>query len=144
MFRKIHSNRDPKDTLFSELQKEFAVYLDRIAFSITGFLKMNPNLVYTLMLLFLAASMVLSFTILRHREQQPGVSANVMVNPVSDGFGRILETGTALKESIRLKAQIETLIAKDTLTKADSLYLGKAIDRLHQLSIPYEKSTQPH
>jgi hypothetical protein len=144
MFRKIHSNRNPQDTLLSELRKEFAVYIDRINASITGFLKQHPNLVYTLMVLFLAASMLLSFTILHNEGQKPGVSAKVMASPVSEGFGRILTTGAALKESIQLKAQIETLIAKDSLSKADSAFLGKAIDRLHQLSIPHEKSNQPH
>jgi hypothetical protein len=27
--QKIHSNRDPRDTLFSELKKEFSVYVDK-------------------------------------------------------------------------------------------------------------------
>lgn len=144
MFRKIHSNRNPEDTLLTEIRKEFAVYIDSISGAIVYFLKKNPNLVYTLMLLFLGASMVLSFTVLRDKKQKLTVSKNVLLNPAPNGFSRILQTAAALKESIQLKAQIELLIAKDTLSKADSLFLIKAIDSLHQLSLPHEKSNPPH
>lgn len=140
MFKKIHSDRDPKDTLFTEIRKEFAVYIDSISTRIVYFLKKNPDLTYTMMLLFLGASMILSFTIFRNKDPKPEESAHVIVSPITNGFSRILETGAALKESIKLKAQIELLIAKDTLSKADSLFLGEAIDRLHQLSIQHEKS----
>jgi hypothetical protein len=140
MFKKIHSNRDPKDTLFTEIRKEFAVYIDSMSRKIVYFLKKNPDLTYTMMLLFLGTSIILSFTVFRNKDPRPEVSANVIVSPITNGFSRILETGAALKESIKLKEQIELLIAKDTLTKADSLFLGKAIDRLHQLSIQHEKS----
>jgi len=140
MFKKIHSKRNPKDTLFTEIRKEFAVYIDRISSNIVYFLTKHPDLTYFMMLLFLGASMILSFTVFRNKEPKPEVSSNVIVSPISNGFSRILETGAALKESIQLKEQIEFLIAKDTLSKADSLFLGKAIDRLHQLSIQHEKS----
>ncbi len=44
MFRKIHSNRDPNDTLITELRKEFSLYFEKASKTITQKLEQKPSL----------------------------------------------------------------------------------------------------
>jgi len=55
--------------------------------------------------------------------------------PVENGFGQIMEKGSALKEAVALKTHIEMLIAKDSLTSSDSISLEKAIDSIHDIQV---------
>lgn len=137
MFKKTHSNRDPRDTGFTELRKEFRSHIQKFNNWFCGICLKFPKLVYTTMVIGILISFALS--ILLFREEKPkSQTVNVSVKTaglVQDGLGQIMQKGYALKEAITLKAQIETLIAKDSLTSGDSIALGKAIDRLHNLSI---------
>lgn len=138
MFRKIHSNRDSKDTLWSELRKEFAGYISRADERFRHLCLTYPRQVYTAMVLLLIISIVLSFWILRQRKSLPvllSIQKDVHAKPASDGFVQISQKAAALQETALIKAQIEKLIAKDSLDHRDSVMLTKAIDRFHELSI---------
>lgn len=138
MFRKIHSNRDSKDTLWSELRKEFSAYINRADQRFRHVCLTYPRQVYTFMILLLFISMVLSFTLFRERKPVPvtvSIKKQVTTNPVADGFVEISQKAEALQETAVIKAQIEKLIAKDSLDHRDSVMLTRAIDRFHELSI---------
>ena len=140
MFRKIHSNRDNQDTLFSELSKEFAVYISKCKAWFIKICQTYPKPVYSLMVILMLSSFALSFLFIQKTKPKPlavqtQAPAHKMSAPVQDGFGQIMQKGQALKDAIALKSHIEMLLAKDSLSSNDSAALGKAIDSLHDLSI---------
>jgi hypothetical protein len=149
MFRKLHSNRDPRDTLSSELRKEFGVYFGKAENGIRHLLGQYPKQAYGSMVVLMLISMTLSFTMFRHHEAEPVTAARVsappikvpvsagspgLLSPVSSGFDQILETGSALKQTIDLKKQIDMLLAKKELTAADSISLDQAVSQLQQIN----------
>lgn len=140
MFRKIHSNRDSQDTLFSELGKEFAVYIGKFKAWFIKICQAYPKQVYSLMVIIMLSSFALSILFIQktkpqHLIAQTQAPAHKMGAPVQDGLGQIMQKGQALKEAIALKSHIEMLLAKDNLSSNDSAALTKAIDSLHDLSI---------
>ncbi len=149
MFRKLHSNRDPRDTLSSELRKEFSVYFGKAENGIRHLLGQYPKQAYGGMVVLMLISMTLSFTMFRHHDAEAVTVAPVRVpsikvpagsgspgllSPVSSGFDQILETGSALKQTIDLKKQIDLLLAKKELTHADSISLDQAVSQLQQIN----------
>src|SRR5882757_6236406 len=120
MWRRIHSNRDPRDTLFSELRKEFGASFTRISSAGKAALGLYPRLFFGVMLLLLLASAVLSFTLFRH---PAGSVAKIQVhreNPVAVGFGQILLTAAKIRETLQLKHLVDSISAKKQLSPADS------------------------
>ena len=133
MFRKLHSNRDPRDTLLSEINKEFRPYIGKAGKGLTGLLNSHPRFLFTMMVINIVLSAVLSFTVFRHHAPPPKV-VKPQANPVSTGFDQIMRTGEKLKRSIALKRQIDSLTAKKQLSAADSLALEKALDTIQHLN----------
>ena len=141
MFRRIHSNRDPRDTLYSELKKEFSVYVDKSNNVFKRLVCGYPRFVFGLMIALLAASLILAVAL--HHKMLPKDEANklpdVNKTPVNDGFDNIMAAGVALKQTIRLRRQVDSITAKKTLTKTDSLSLLRDLDSLQHIRI-----TLPH
>jgi len=130
MFRKIHSNRDPRDTLQSQLLTEFAPYFEKLMNMITSSLKRKPKLFFGIMISLLAFSAVVSFTIMRNKEPADKKAKSVKINVVSDGFNQITGTANAIQQTIRLKRQIDSLSSKKTLSRRDSATLENDLDKL--------------
>ena len=139
MFRKIHSNRDPRDTVFSELKKEFSVYYDRTTSWCSALISRNPKLLFGTMIGLMVVSLALSFTVFRLREVPVKVNPEVKIShpqPISDGFSQIMQAAAALKETISLKKLVDSITSKPTLSKADSTALENALDKLQQINKP--------
>ena len=136
MFKKLHSNRDPQDTVFAELKKEFAVYFGKAGDGIRKVTALYPKFCFGLMVFLMLISVGLSFTVFRQHEPVAKVKTvpQNTVSPVSNGFDKIMETGAALKETIALKNQADSLLSKKNLSNADSTTLEKDLDRLQQLN----------
>lgn len=134
MFRKIHSNRNPGDTLFSALGNEFAVYRNAAKIRVQAFLVAYPKPVFGIMVICILASAVLTLTVLRPGKSGPKPTVKTVTETAGRGFSQILSTADALRETLRIKQEISAIIARDTLTAADSLRLEKALDRFHQLT----------
>ncbi|MBT2560129.1 hypothetical protein J7E50_02700 [Pedobacter sp. ISL-68] len=142
MFKKIHSNRDPADTLYREIKKEFSIYFDKAGASLTSFLTRYPRAVFTVMTLLMTVSLVLSFTVLRspvprqsavrQAEKQEKPSSGGL-STVTGGLNQILQTTSDLRETLELKKEVEALMQKKQLTPADSLALEMALDRFGRL-----------
>ncbi|RYG50676.1 MAG: hypothetical protein EOO01_10165 [Chitinophagaceae bacterium] len=132
MWRKIHSNRDPRDTLYSEVQKEFGTYFNAAGQFFKELLNAYPKLCWMLMIFLMVASAVLSFTVFRRPEPK---SDRVVkrINSVDDGFSKILETASKIQEGMRLKKMVDSLSAKEKLSSADSMVLETALDNLQKL-----------
>ncbi|TKC08024.1 hypothetical protein FA048_12740 [Pedobacter polaris] len=148
MFKKIHSNRDPKDTIYSELKKEYSIYFEKSGALFQGFSEKYPKQIYIGMVGLIIVSLILSFTVFsvdnKSVVQKEKISIQQkakteVVTPVSDGFNNIVETSSKLRETIKLKNEIETIIAKKALTNEDSLFLQNALNRLQEINKPLNK-----
>jgi len=134
MFRKIRSNRDPNDTLLSELQKEFSVYLSAASKTGRAFSARYPVTVFSCMVVLLIGSGV--FAVIFHHPQKKEKVVQASHEPyLQDGFARITAAGTALNETIRLKTHVDSLLAKPVLSGLDSIELLRSLDSLRHLSI---------
>ena len=141
MFRKLHSNRDPRDTLYSELKKEFSVYVDKGNSVFKSLVCGYPRFVFGLMIALLGASLILA-VVLHHKmlpKDGPAVAPKARATPVNEGFDNIIAAGIALKQTIRLRRQVDSITAKKSLTNADSLSLLRDLDSLQHIRI-----TLPH
>lgn len=137
MFRKIHSNRNPQDTLFTELRKTFAVYFNRVDLWFRNICLSYPRHVYSAMVVMLIFSIILSFTVFPGKpavEQKPPPLKTISAE-LPGGFGQITQKALALQESMQIQQQIESLIARDSLSAQDSISLEKMVGRLQQLSL---------
>ena len=134
MLKKLHSNRDPKETLFSEIHREFRPYFG-VAFAFfRSTLERHPRLVFGLMVSVLFVSLVLSFTVFRHPAAVSVEVPPATVNPVQDGFSRIIQATGELRQTIRLKQLVDSLTAKKNLSAADSTVLDSALSQLQRIN----------
>ena len=93
----------------------------------------HSRFLFTMMVINIVLSAVLSFTVFRHHEP-PQKVVKPQANPVRTGFDQIMRTGEKLKRTIGLKRQIDSLTAKKQLSAADSLALEKALDTIQKLN----------
>jgi hypothetical protein len=129
MWKKIHSNRDPRDTLYSELHKEFSSYFGMAGNWVRHLAGAYPKILFGGMIALLLFSFILSFTVFREAGQ-PVSSVTHQVHPVNNGFDRILQATGQIRETLRLKALVDSLSVRKTLSARDSMLLDSALDRL--------------
>ncbi|MBS1527804.1 MAG: hypothetical protein JST19_19325 [Bacteroidetes bacterium] len=141
MFKRIRSNRDPRDTLYSELSKEFSVYADKGTAAFRSFIGRYPRQVFGAMIMLLLASLL--FAVLLHGRMLPKDATTKPLKsgkqPLDEGFERIVSAGAALKQTIHLRRKVDSLTAKKALTRGDSILLLRDLDSLQQIRI-----TVPH
>jgi hypothetical protein len=134
MLKKIHSNRNPGDTLQSEISNQFGGYFAAAGKSFGRCLMAYPRFWYGVMMTLLMISLVLSFTVLRHPDKRP--LARQHTNPAIDGFSQIMEASGKLRQTLLLKQLIDSITLKKYLTARDSAVLDSALDHLQQMSKP--------
>ena len=139
MFRRLHSNRDPRDTLTSELRKEFRVYVDKGNQMGKAIAAKYPKLIFGTMVILLTSS-ALSVLVL-HRKTPP--SKVVKTKPdktvLSSELERVFAAGEALSQTIHLRRLVDSISAKKELSKTDSATLVGALDSLRhiQMALPH-------
>ena len=134
MFKKIHSNRDPRDTVWSEVSKEFRPYFNKAGTGLRKTAGRYPKFLFWMMVINISLSIVLVNTVFRHKTVAAKITAPAITKPVSAGFDEIMAAGKALRATIALKKQVESLTHKNLLNKADSAALLKDLDSLQHLS----------
>ena len=138
MFKKLRSNRDPRDTLFSELRKEFGGYADKFNQLSTDIAHRHPKFLFAAMVMLLIASVFLA--VLLHKQPAPKVDAKVKPEKavINDGFDQLLSAGAVLRQTIQLRRQVDSISAKKVLSKTDSQTLIRALDSLQhmQMTLP--------
>jgi hypothetical protein len=139
MFRRIRSNRDPRDTLYSELKKEFSVYADKGSRFSQELAAKYPRLLFCIMTALLLTSVVLA--VLLHHKMVPPEKAKAQPQSevLNSGFDHILAAGAALKTTIHLRRQVDSITAKQVLNKSDSITLVCDLDSLQHIRL-----TLPH
>lgn len=133
MWRKIHSNRDPRDTLYSELRREFLPWFEKLIRACRSLLSGNPKATFLGMLILLLLSAALSFTVFRHPDPPKTKQPAKVPAVVSDGFSQIMATAGKLRETIRLKKVVDSLTSGKQLNAADSILLDSVLNRLQQI-----------
>ena len=133
MLKRIRSDRGPRDTLFSEIRKEFGRYFRYVERTFQRKAEKSPRLFLGLMIGLMFLSMVLSFTMFRIREKPGTIPLTKVVTPALDGFSKIMETSRQITETIACKKLIDSITCKNKLTRTDSLSLDSALDRLRGL-----------
>ena len=137
MFKKIHSNRDSRDTLYSELKKEFSVYVGKGKGIFKSLICSYPRSVFLLMTALLVASLIIAVGL--HYKMvlvdRTAKQTKARPAPAKEGFDNIIAAGIALKQTIRLRRQVDSITARKTLTKTDSLILFQALDSLQHIRI---------
>jgi len=87
---------------------------------------------------------VLSISVVFTLHKRPAPPPKITVSPVSDGIGQIFSLSSALKETIALKKQVDSISKKRTLDKADSAALLNDLNRLGQINHQFKKSNHEH
>jgi hypothetical protein len=130
MFRKITSNRDPKDTLASEIKKEFKPYFRSVRAKFQRIAHNYPRFLFAMMVINIILSVVLTTTVLR---RHPAPAKKVVVTTPS-GFDNILIAGEKLKKTMALKRTIDSLSLIKNLSQRDSVLLDSALDQFQKLN----------
>ena len=130
MWKRIHSDRDPRDTLWSELHKEFNAYFGIVARSFKGLLSRHPKYAFGLMVILLVVSLALSFTVFRAKITPNTGHLRV---PVTNGISGLIAAGGRLQATIRLGNLVDSITAKPSLSAADSISLESALNQLDSL-----------
>ncbi|WP_345955237.1 hypothetical protein [Mucilaginibacter sp. PAMB04168] len=139
MFRRIRSNRDPRDTLYSELKKEFSVYADKGSRFSQELAAKYPRLLFCLMTALLLTSALLAILLHPKMVSQEKPKAMPQSEMLNNGFDNILAAGAALKTTIHLRRQVDSITAKQVLNKSDSITLVRDLDSLQHIRL-----TLPH
>lgn len=135
MFRKIHSNRDPQATVFSELRREFRPYLRAGQRRLRRFAGNYPRFLFGMMVINLTLSAVLVLTVFRRKDNAKHTHTVSAAAPISDGFDRIHAAGLALRETIRLKREIDSLTQLTALSRKDTIRLSSDLDSLRHIRL---------
>jgi hypothetical protein len=129
MWKRIHSNRDPRDTLYSEIHKEFGSYFTIAGNAAKRLAGAYPKFILGCMIFLMVSSFVLSFTVF-HKPAEVQTTVVKKVNPVEDGFSQILQATGNIRETMKLKTLVDSLTAKGQLSPEDSTSLDSALNRL--------------
>ncbi len=132
MWKRIHSNRDPRDTLYSEIHKEFSSYFAIAGNAAKRLASAYPKFLLGCMIFLMALSFVLSFTVFR-KPEKANITVVKKVNPVEDGFSQILLATGNIRETMKLKKLVDSLTAKRQLSAEDSTLLDSALNRLSKI-----------
>lgn len=128
MYRKTHFK--PRPNLLNELKKEFGGYFLRLATIGKLVSSRYPTQIFALMLASILFSGVFAFTVMRVKEPQAMPPLSSSGTNVAQGFGLIIGAGQAFQKVVDLQNQINTVLHKEKLTAADSLFVKDAIRQL--------------
>jgi len=133
MLKRIHSEREPGVTLWSEIRKEFAIYFTRFGHLATVMLEKRPRLGIWIMLVTLLISTGLSFTIFRGPKTGKKATPIKFAPSIHDGIDGVLSAAAAVRESVKLKHFVDSIATRKALTSTDSIALDSALSKLEQL-----------
>jgi hypothetical protein len=136
MWKKIHSNRDPRDTLYSEMRREFSLYFGRAGSFINSVLNGYPKFFFGMMVSLMILSCALSFTLFRHPDKVAVKTKPAAINPVRDGFSEIMQATGKIRRTLQLKHMVDSISSKKRLTPPDSTALDSALSQLQRINSP--------
>lgn len=136
MFKKITSNRDPKDTVFSELRKEFRPCFSKAGTFLKRWAERYPAFLFWMMVINITLSVILVATVYHPR---PGAKKAIVKGiPVSSGIDQLLAASHQLKITLDLKKEVDSLFHLKQLSISDSAKLLADLDSLQHLQTRFK------
>lgn len=137
MFRKITSKNeeDGKTSVFAEFKKEFGWVADSVVAKTNSMVASYPKQIFICMIVIILISFVLRFTVLSdHKNSKKdaavlGPSINALTKPTKE----INQKMKLIDDATNLRAEINAVMFKDTLTREDSLFIIKSNRKLKQM-----------
>lgn len=133
MFQKTPS-KDRDTSLFQELKYELYPHLAGVNGQLKGWMDRHAKIIFCVMLLLIVASFILTFFVLKPipENQAENFKKELKAIPgeLSGEFSALQDLTLRAAKMAELKAEIERIIAQDSITKIDSVYLEKAIEQL--------------
>lgn len=133
MFRKIPSEKK-NTTVFEELKNEFSPQFESMNSKAKGFMEGHPKVIFSLMIITILVSFILSFFVLKPSKDQTEDSFKQELNSVSGSlsgeFSALQQLSIKAAKIAELKAEIERIISQKSISEIDSIYLEKAIEEL--------------
>jgi hypothetical protein len=133
MFKKIHSNRDPRDTLYSEIRREFGTYFSAAGAWLRRVAELNPRLIFSGMISLMVLSIIISIIFFQFKPVHNTTAAKIKASPVQDGFDQIIDATAKLKRTLEWKHLIDSLSSKKVLNAQDSIALDSALNGLQSI-----------
>jgi len=121
-----------KITILSELKNEFAAQISCLRSSSSRFFSQYPKATFSAMVLLMACSLLLCFTLLRTTPQKPALENKALSN-IGHGLSEIGTTVNSLEKALEMRAALKTLLAKDSLTSADSVLMANMVSELEKI-----------
>jgi len=144
MWRKIISNRDPRDTIYSELKKEFSPYFGKANSFGKNVAERHPKFLFGFMVTLMIVSIALSFPAFRHHGPVPQpIAVHKHFSPIQDGFTQIMVTASEIRQTLNLKRLVDSITAKKQLNQADSTLLDSALSQLQRMHNRQTKGARP-
>ena len=120
-----------KITILSELKNEFTAQISCLRSSSSRFFNQYPKATFSVMVLLIASSLLLCFTLLRKKPTKPGFE-NKALTHIGDGLSEIGTTVNSLEKALEMRAALKTMLAKDSLTSADSALMAAMVLELEK------------
>lgn len=121
-----------KITILSELKNEFAGQISHFRTRSSHFFNQYPKSIFSAMVLLMVCSLLLCFTLLRTRPQKPALERKALTN-ISNGLSEIGSTVNSLQKALEMRAALKTMLAKDSLTSADSVLMAGMVSELEKI-----------
>jgi len=131
MFKKITSNRDPKDTVFSEIKKEFGPYFQKAGAFLKCCAERYPVFLFWMMVINITLSVILVAT--RYYPKPDAKKSAIEKSEVSSGIDQLLAASHQLKATLDLRKEVDSLFHLKQLSKVDSAKLLADLDSLQHL-----------
>jgi len=133
LFKKITSDRDPRDTVLREIGKEFRPYFAKAGKGFKRCTERYPKFLFAIMVINIVLSVTLCLTVYRPKKEPPAK----ITPPVTPGFDQLLNAAAAIRKTIRLKKQVDSLSKKQVLSKSDSDTLWSDLNQIKPLTHAY-------
>ncbi|MGM9478051.1 hypothetical protein ACS5PU_16610 [Pedobacter sp. GSP4] len=120
-----------RPNILSEIRKEFSRQYIKISSGLVFFFSRNPKVVFASMVVLLAASLILCFTVLRVRSEKS--KAKSVLKPLTGaGVNVGLSIGN-LQKMLSLQQELEAILKKDTLGAADSVAFRRIMKEVESM-----------
>lgn len=133
MFRKTPS-KDRDTSIFQELKNELYPHLSGINGQLKRSMDRHAKIIFCVMLLLIVASFILTFFVLKPNPENQTENfkkeLKAMPAELSGEFSVLQDLTLRAAKMAELKSEIERIIDKDSISKSDSAYLEKAIEKL--------------
>jgi hypothetical protein len=137
MFRKITSKGDDANTtVFAEFKKEFGWVADAFIKKKDRLVANYPRQIFISMVAILIISFILRFTVLSNDHRHDQLNGAVLapaIGAITKPTQQISQKMQILDSATTLRAEIQAVMFKDTMTRDDSIFIIESNKKLKQM-----------